>query len=63
MKKAWMSSYPEVTNYVLFLEGGMERMENHLVLSLILLLAKMSSPVSSKTYDKASVGKSMENLF
>jgi hypothetical protein len=58
-----MRSYPEVTNYILFLEGGMDRMEKHLALSFILLVAKMSSPVTSKTYDKASVGKSVENLF
>jgi hypothetical protein len=63
MKDAWMRSYPEVTNYVLFLEGGMGRMENNLALSLILLVAKISSPVTSKSYDKASVGKSMENLY
>jgi hypothetical protein len=63
LKEAWMRSYPEVTDYIIFLEGGMHRMENHLALSFILLVAKISSPVTLKIYDKASVGKPVDNLF
>jgi hypothetical protein len=38
-------------------------MESHLALSVILLVAKISTPVTLKTYDKASVGKPVDNLF
>jgi hypothetical protein len=58
-----MKSYLEITNYIPFLAGGMDRMGNYLAVSFILLVAKFSSPVPLKTYDKASVGKPMENLF
>jgi hypothetical protein len=62
LKETWMRSYLEVTDYILFLEGGRDRMENRLALSFILLVAKIS-PVISKTYDKASVGKLMKNVL